>query len=479
MSTAISFCCFLLLMMVIGMVSSWRRNGTSEDYLTAGRAHGKFMIALSGAASATSGFIMIGAVGAGYSLGLMAVLMPLSWFLGDLAFWTLFPARINRIGRAHGFHTVPEFISYTATGQRSGGLRKFFAGLIIVFVGLYAIGQFLAAGKAVNAVFDLSIAVSIGFSAVVIMVYAAKGGLAASIPTQFVQAIIMLFTTIGMLTLAVSVGGGTGEILSVIESADPALLKLDGGRGALLLLVFVFGFATTAFTFDIGQPHLLVRILAAKSPVEAAGARWIYLAFMQATWVSMSLFGLFMVAILPDITDAEQALPVFARDHLHPILVGAVLAGVFASVASTLDALILVLSSALGVDLAPGLVKRLSARDGARYQAGVTLAVTLVIMLTSIALIGSSSVFSIIVFSASGLGVTVGCAMLITLCRWRTSTLALVISAICALVVTASWRLTGLSDVLLEAFPGFVAGLAAHWFCIRILGLSERSAESL
>jgi len=462
MATAISFCFFLVLMMAVGFLSSLRKDHSAEDYLTAGRSHGKFAIALSGAASATSGFIMIGAVGAGYALGFLAVLMPLSWFFGDLLFWTLFPSRINRLGRESNCSTVPELISHTATGKRTSGLRKFLAAATILFVGLYAIGQFLAAGKAVNGVFEIPISWAIVLSAFVIVVYSAKGGLKSSIPTQFLQAIIMLFTTVGMFLLALFIGGGPAEILADLRSVNSPLLSLDGGRGILLLFVFILGFATAAFSFDIGQPHLLVRILATKSPQEAYRARWIYIAFMQATWVSMSLFGLIMAVLLPDIADPEQALPMFASGHLHPILVGAVLAGIFAAIASTLDGLILVLSSSFGVDLVPEFYERMSRRFGSRYQAMVTLAVTVVTMIAATAVVESTTVFAIIVFSASGLGVSIGCAMLISILRWRTSTAALVVSIVCAVLVTAIWRYAGLSDTLLEAFPGFLTGLAVH-----------------
>lgn len=443
----------------------------------AGRSHGKFMIALSGAASATSGFVMIGAVGAGYTMGLMAVLMPVSWFLGDFLFWTLFPHRINRSARDTNANTVPEFISHVTTGRRNHGIRKLLALICVVFVGLYAVGQFLAAGKAVNAVFDISLAPAIILSGVVILAYSAKGGLQSSIPTQFVQALIMLFTTIGMFALALWIGGGPLQIISEVRELDPNLLAFDGGRGYLLMLVFMSGFAFTAFSFDLGQPQLLVRIMATKSPEEAAKARWIYLGFMQATWITMVLFGLMMKVLLPDIADPEQALPLFAKANLHPVFAGAIMAGIFAAVASTLDAQLLVLSSAIGVDLTPGFYRRMTERYGMRYQTFVTIAVALVMALVAIAIIGSTTVFTIIVFSATALGVTIGCAIFISILGWRTSGLAIAGGVLSALVVAIVWRyVLGLSDYLMEALPAFMMGLVVHQLLIKLVPVREKSS---
>lgn len=479
MMTTLSFCFFIFLMVAVGAIASSRKKSTSDDYLMAGRSHGKFMIALSGAASATSGFIMIGAVGAGYTMGMMAVLMPISWFLGDFLFWTLFPDRINRKTRDSHANTIPEFVSYTTTGKRDSGISKLLALISIIFVGLYAVGQFLAAGKAVNAVFDISLAPAILLSCVVILAYCAKGGLQSSIPTQFVQALIMLFTTVGLFMLALVIGGGPAELVNQVRSIDPGLLAIDAGRGYLLMFVFMLGFASAAFVFDIGQPQLLVRIMATKSPEEAAKARWIYLGFMQATWVTMALFGLMMKVLLPDITDPEQALPLFARANLHPVFAGVVMAGIFAAIASTLDAQLLVLSSSIGVDFFPDFYRRMTEKFGVRYQVFTTVLVAVVVALVSIALVGSTTVFTLIVFSSTALGVTVGCAMFISITGWRTSPLAIAVSVLTALTVASLWRYLGLSHYLIEALPAFLVGIVTHQLVIKLVPRrAKRSLEA-
>ena len=59
----------------------------------------RWLVGLSAGTTANSGFIVTGAVGLGYAYGLQWVLLPISWLLGDLVFWYLFPARINEVGR--------------------------------------------------------------------------------------------------------------------------------------------------------------------------------------------------------------------------------------------------------------------------------------------------------------------------------------------------------------------------------------------
>ena len=469
MSVALSFCFFIIFMVAVGNISARRKQKHSvEDYLMAGRTHGRFMIALSAASSAVSGFIMIGAVGAGYTMGVLALMMPLGWFFGDLVFWMLFPDRINQRSRDRNCNTVPEFISQSAADSRNSVIRKYLAVAIIVLVGGYAVGQYLAIGKAVSVVFDISIPAAVIVSGVVILAYSAKGGLESSIPTQFFQALVMLMTTIGMLSVATWLGGGPSGLISTLQSTHPELLSFKVGHSWWLSLLFFAGFSGAAFAFNMGTPNLLVRIMAAKSPEEAVKSRWMYMGFMQVTWLSMSLFGLSMNVLLPEIADPEQALPVFSQDYLHPVISGAVMAGIFASVASTLDGQILVVSSSFAVDVSPGFYQRMTRRFGLCYQSMVTIFVSMSVAAAAILLKDSTNVFDVIVISASALGGTVGLAFFITLMRWRTSVPALVLGLAAAILTALLWRQYGLSSFVLEAAPSFIAGLITHQFIIKI-----------
>lgn len=468
MVIALSFCFFVMLMVVVGNISARRKQKhTAEDYLLAGRIHGRFAVALSAASSAVSGFIMIGAVGAGYTMGVIALMMPLGWFFGDLVFWHLFPDRINQRARDHNCNTVPEFISESVANSRDSIIRKYLAVAIIVLVGGYAVGQYLAVGKAVSVVFDISMPAAIVVSGAIILAYSAKGGLESSIPTQFFQALVMLFTTLGMLSIAISLGGGPAQLIDTLRSTHPELLSFKVKQSWWLALLFFTGFTGAAFTFNLGTPNLLVRIMAARSPEEAVRSRWIYMGFMQATWLSMSLFGLSMNVFFPEIADPEQALPVFSQEYLHPVISGAVMAGIFASVASTLDGQVLVVSSSFAVDVSPGFYQRMTRRFGLRYQSMVTVFVSCAVGAVAILLKDSTNVFDVIVISASALGGTVGLAFFITLMRWRTTVPALLLGLAAAILTALAWRHYGLSGYILEAAPSFVAGLITHQFIIK------------
>jgi hypothetical protein len=69
----------------------------------------------------------------------------------------------------------------------------------------------------------------------------------------------------------------------------------------------------------------------------------------------------------------------------------------------------------------PRLYKKITTKYGARYQIGVTLMVTVATTIAATTVVGSTTVFNIIEFSATGLAVTIGWAVLISILRWHTS----------------------------------------------------------
>jgi len=88
----------------------------------AGQKLNRWLVGLSAGTTANSGFIVTAAVGLGYSFGLLWMLLPISWLLGDLVFWYLFPARINRLGRESKATTLSELLCAGLKGPSATAL---------------------------------------------------------------------------------------------------------------------------------------------------------------------------------------------------------------------------------------------------------------------------------------------------------------------------------------------------------------------
>ncbi len=473
----LSFSIFVVIFLGVGAYAAKRSAPTDVDYLLGSRSFGTWFVGLSAGATGNSGFIMLGAVGMGYTMGLSGVIMGLAWFIGDLTFWSFFPEKFNRIGRDRDCNTIPELLSSGLSGRGALAIRQIAGLLIVVLIGAYTAAQFSAAAKTLNVFFDLDMNIGIVVSALAILAYCTTGGLRASLWTDVVQAVIMLAITTGMLTVAFIAVGGFSAVVDGLNAIDPELANFTGTFTPWTLLAFVLGYACAGFGFGISQPQVIVRLLAGRSPEEARKAKWIYVLFIQYTWHCMALFGMAARLLIPGIDDPEQALPLYAFQNFDPWLIGVILAGIFSAIASTADSQVLVSSSSLAIDVAPGFYKKMSARFGVRYQQVVTLVVGASAALAAIFF--SSSVFVLIIFAVSMLSSSLGPAMFNVILKRPTSTLAISACMVSGLVVAISWRMLGYGETLNETFPGFLAGLIVHDVIVRLSSRKNLAGGSL
>ena len=464
--TIVSFAIFLAIFLWIGAIASKSSDHTEEDYLLGNRSFGKVFVGLSAGATGNSGWIMLGAVGAAYSVGISALLMPLAFFFGELTFWSFFPDKINRFSQKHNSQTIPEFLG-SGIRQRQGRriVTLIVALITIIFIGAYTAAQFAAAAKTLDVFFGVDQRLGAIIAAACILVYCVTGGLRASIWTDVVQAFVVLLVCFGMLLTAIIAGGGVGEIISQLNALDPNLLNITAGTTSLTLLASIVGFYFFGLGFDISQPQILVRLLAGRSPQEVKQARWVYLAYVYSTWTSMVLFGVVARVLIPSINDPEQALPFYAMENFPPFLVGIVLAGVFSVIASTADSQILVCSSALARDVSPSFHRKMSRKYGVKYEQFMTLLVGIIAVIATLSI--SSTVFSLVLFASGAVAGSLGPAMVIILLKMPTNYKALSITMLAGLSTCMIWSYLGWSNILSEVFPGFVVALLVHTVLIK------------
>lgn len=462
----LSFSCILGIFIFIGVLASRTSSGTEGDYLLGSRSFGKYFIGIGAGAAANSGFIMVGMVGMGYSLGVSSLLFPLGALIGDLVFWKFFPARVHSTAQKYNCYTVPELLSIKSTGNGMVSIRSIAAIIAIVFVGLFATGQLLAAGKVVAATFNLPLVASIFIATLVIVGYCAKGGLRASVWNSFIQGILIIFTVFGLLFVSLSVGGGFSNVVDTLHAIDPGLLQISNGYTLWTAFFLLLGLAGMAFGFDLSAPHFIVRILSGRSAEDVKSARWIYLSFLYLTWAGMGLFGIVLRTVLPELSDPEHAVAIFSTQHLNPWITGVIMAGVFSAIASTLGGQLLAISSSIAVDVAPRWHERMMKRFGTRYQYITTLLVGLLLIVVASNI--TSTVFYLILFSGAALAAVFAPVMVIVVMNLKTSPIAIFCCIISTLLVAIVWRLLGLSEFMLEALPGLVTGLLVNAIITRL-----------
>ena len=149
--------------------------------------------------------------------------------------------------------------------------------------------------------------------------------------------------------------------------------------------------------------------------------------------------------------DPELALPTMAQQLLPSVLVGLILAGIFAATMSTADSLVLSCSASVTHDILPHKIEK----TGLLKLATIMIAgIALILALTN-----NQSVFSMVIMAWSSLA-SAFAPLLIFLCFGKRPSQFICITAmLTGFTVALGWRVFGLSDMVYEGLPGILAGI--------------------
>ena len=290
--------------------------------------------------------------------------------------------------------------------------------------------------------------------AIIVVLYCFSGGIRASIWTDSVQTIVMIGALILLFIFTMIAGGGVGNLYSNLGEIDPNLTALFPSDLAWGFVPFLIGWLVAGFG-AVGQPHIVVRAMALDSANNMGKARDIRTICGIITAFAAISIGLAGRVLLPSINDPELALLDLSQELLPGILVGVMLAGLFAATISTADSQILSCSAALTQDLFPGLAKSY------KYAKIGTLVVTAIVLV--IALANNDSVFGLITFAWSILASGLGVLLILRSYNKPVSTPVAIAMMIFGIAVSMFWKLgLGLSSAVYEVLPGMLAGFLVY-----------------
>lgn len=445
---------FLVMFAGIGLAAALRAKKSRTDYYLASRQVTPWLAGLSAVATNNSGYMFIGVIGFTYVTGLDAIWLMVGWIAGDFIA-SLFIHRRLRLCTERTNEV--SFASVVARwhGEEFPVWRRIAAIVMVVFLGSYAAAQISAGGKALQGVLGWDPAAGAVAVALIVLAYSVAGGIRASIWTDAAQSTVMLCAMTLLFAVGVTGRGGIGatvdELAAIPGYLDlfPADLLVPGGLGVAL---FVLGWMFAGFSV-VGQPHVMVRFMALDNAGNMARARAWYYGYFTAFYALATGVGMLSRLYLPELggMDAELALPTMALELLPPVLVGLILAGIFAATMSTADSLVLACSAAITHDLLPRRLERTWEVKAA------TAAVTLLAL--GIALGETQSVFQLVILSWSTLASAFAPLLTIYAAGRRISERGAIAAMVAGVTVAILWRLAGLHGMVYEGMPGILAGL--------------------
>ncbi|MEE2960914.1 MAG: sodium/proline symporter [Myxococcota bacterium] len=466
---ALSFIFFLTGFLGVGIFAATRKKDTTEDYLLASRNVNPWLMALSAVATNNSGFMFVGLIGTTYTEGLSSVWLMVGWILGDYLAWLSgVPEKLRRRSAEIGATSIPSFLGKGLVGGRmvtvTGGL------ITLVFLGIYSAAQLTAGSKALHVLFGWNYAVGAVLGALIVVAYCFAGGIRASIWTDAVQSVVMIVAMVGLFALALGEAGGLSGMVAKLEAIDPNLVttfpqNLPWGFGLFFLGWLAAGLGV------VGQPHVMIRAMTLDDPDNADRARRIYIVWYVLFAVAAIGVGLASRVLLPPTGgfDAELAMPMLAEQLLPAVLVGFVLAGLFAATMSTADSQLLSCSAAITQDIFPQFADN--------YRAVKLATVGITLSMLGVALMGGS-VFNLVVLAWSALASGLGPLLVVRVFGKDVSGNVGIAMMLMGVIAVLVWRYGfGFSGAVYDVLPGMTSGFLVYFISTKLQ--KQRPSQSM
>ncbi len=211
-----------------------------------------------------------------------------------------------------------------------------------------------------------------------------------------------------------------------------------------------------------GQPHILVRFMAAKNAkvmTRACGVSMTWLILVQSGAVAAGFFGLAFFTAHPDLAgpvleNHERVFMVLSTTLFNPWIGGVLLSAILAAVMSTLSCQLLVCSSVLTEDFYRAFIRPKAAQRELVWIGRLTVLLVSVIAIL-IAMDPNNLVLSLVSYAWGGFGAAFGPAIILSL-LWKGCTRNGVLFGIIVGAVTVLVWHQGAWWGLYEIVPGFI-----------------------
>lgn len=348
--TVVVFVVYITAMLGIGLYAYFSTKSL-DDYILGGRSLGSFVTALSAGASDMSGWLLMGLPGAIYLAGLSESWIAIGLIIGAWLNWYLVAGRLRvHTEVQNNALTLPDYFTGRFDDQKKI-LRVTSALIILVFFAIYCASGMVAGARLFETLFDLPYGTALMLGAFATIGYVCIGGFLAISWTDTFQAALMIFALLLLPIITyLSLDAGAAEFAALVETARPHAYNFASD----LSLVAILSAAAWGLGY-FGQPHILVRFMAADSVKSIPAARRIGMTWMilcLAGAVGSGFVGIAYFQQHPELAAAVTANPetVFmelTKILFNPWVVGIILAAILSAVMSTLSCQLLVCSSAL------------------------------------------------------------------------------------------------------------------------------------
>lgn len=416
---------YIVLSLFVAYLSRSGKQTNLSAYFLGGRKMNGFVSALSYSATTYSAFMMVGLAGLTYQGGVGAFGFEIIYFAGA-SLIAFFGPRFWLAGKKFGYVTPSEML-----GDRYGNRWVAFTMSIacLIFLIPYSAVQLAGVGYLLQGITGNAIPFTAGviIATILAIVFSFIAGIRSVMWTDSLQAIVMILTSTLVVLLIIFSLGGFGEFFNTLAENHPKYLSVPG-NGYFNFWTFL-GLTLPWIFFSLSNPQVSQRMFMPSSMKSLRHMLMGFLVFGFIYTLVSVLWGFSALTIFPDLSNADLATPKLLSSNLIPPLLGVVvMVSIMAAAVSTIDSILLTLSSLFAKDVYGNTKK--SSSESRQLAAGKIVIPIIAVLAFAFAELQLNLIAVLSVAASAGLLITV--PPIVGAFFWKRGTAAGVITSVIA-----------------------------------------------
>ncbi|WP_256242416.1 sodium:solute symporter family protein [Bacillus sp. V3B] len=419
----LGFAIYAVISLYIAYLSRKGKETSMSGYFLGNRKMNGFVSALSYSATTYSAFMMVGLAGLTYRGGVGALGFEMIYFAG-VTLVAFFGPRFWLVGKKYGYVTPSEML-----GDRYD--NKMVAVVIsiasCVFLIPYSAVQLAGVGYLVEGMTNGGISFTTGviIATIFAIVFSFIAGIRSVMWTDSLQALVMIVASTTVVILIIQGLGGFNEFFGTLELGYTETLSVPG-NGFWSIATFISMTVPWLF-FSLSNPQVSQRLYMPSSLKSLRGMLMGFLVFGFIYTLVSVLWGFSALIMFPGLENPDIATPSLLSSDLVPTVLGIiVMIAIIAAAISTIDSIMLTLSSLFARDV----YGNLKSGVGEKQQLKVGKFVMPVIAIMAFAFAQMQLDLIAVLSVASSAGLTVAVPAIFGAFFWKKGTSAGVISSV-------------------------------------------------
>lgn len=407
----------------IAYLSRSGKETSMSGYFLGNRSMNGFVSALSYSATTFSAFMMVGLAGLTYRGGVGALGFEIIYFVG-VTLVAFFGPRFWLAGKKYGYVTPSEML-----GDRYN--NKWVAIVVSIssclFLIPYCAVQLTGVGYLLQGMTNNQIPFTTGviIATILAVLFTFIAGIRSVMWTDSLQALLMIVASTAVVLIIVQGLGGFGQFFQTLEKDHSELMTVPGNG--------FFNFATFLsltipwIFFSLSNPQVSQRLFMPSSLRSLRNMLLGFLVFAFIYTLVSVMWGYSAVIMFPGLENPDIATPSLLSSSIVPPFLGViVMVGIVAAAISTIDSILLTLSSLFARDVYGNINK--ASNDERQLFIGKIIIPIIAVLAFGFAQLQLNLIAVLSVASSAGLIVTV--PALIGAFFWKRGTAAGVLSSV-------------------------------------------------